>query len=303
MSLYKTSNKLLTPFKEVPFKLEREIQNLFEANLKEIMGLEFITSEFVIKDKRLDTLAFDSELNAFVIIEFKKSYNVSVVDQVFQYLSLMLNNRADFILEYNEKMNKPLKKNDVDWSQSRVVLVSQAFTDMQKEAVNFKDFNVEMWVVKRYENNIVNITNIPKSHSAESIKTIKPKNIEPKQIEEAVTYTEDYHTKGKSDEVIELYNKFREGIMSLDSDIEIKPLKMYIAFKKNHKNVASIGFRSNNIWICVNLHVGELDDKQNLMRDVSKVGHYATGDYIANVEDDSKYEYILSIVKQAIEKI
>jgi RecB family endonuclease NucS len=84
MSLYKTSNKLLTPFKEVPFKLEREIQNLFEANLKEIMGLEFITSEFVIKDKRLDTLAFDSELNAFVIIEFKKSYNVSVVDQYFQ---------------------------------------------------------------------------------------------------------------------------------------------------------------------------------------------------------------------------
>lgn len=298
MALYKSNKSKITTIKEVPFKLEREIQNLFEANLKEFLGLELVSSEFTIKDKRIDTLAYDSELNSFVIIEFKRSYNVSVVDQVFQYLSLMLNNRADFILEYNEKMDNTIKRTDVDWSQSRVILVSQAFTDMQKEAVNFKDFNVEMWVVKRYEDNIISITNIPKSHAAESINMIKPKNtIQPVLAQ----YTEDYHLKGKSDEVTELYNKYREGIIGLDSDIEVKPTKLYIAFKKDHKNIVSI-IVSKGLTLYVNLKEGELADDLKIAKDVSGVGHWATGNYRIMVQDDSKYEYILSLIKQVLEK-
>ena len=32
---------------------------MFETNMSEIMGLEMIKSEFTIKDRRIDTLAFD----------------------------------------------------------------------------------------------------------------------------------------------------------------------------------------------------------------------------------------------------
>lgn len=101
-SLYKIS-KNLEPLKETPFKKERELQNIFEANLPQIMGLMLVKSEFVIKNKRVDTLAFDQESKAFVIIEYKRDRNSSVVDQGFTYLSLMLQNKADFILEYNEQ--------------------------------------------------------------------------------------------------------------------------------------------------------------------------------------------------------
>lgn len=301
MALYKYSKSTLTKIKEVPFKLERDIQNMFETNLMEIMGLEFVSSEFTIRDKRLDTLAFDKELNAFVIIEFKRSYNVSVVDQVFQYLSLMLNNPADFILEYNEKKSNKLKRSDVDWSQSRVVLVSQAFTDMQREAVNFKDFNVELWIVKKYENEIINLVKVQKSHSAVSINSVKT-FVSSKTLPKVATYTEESHTSGKSEELVELYTKFRDGIMSLNPEIEVKPLKLYIAFKLNQKNIASICLRNNDILIYVNLHKGELRDENNMMRDVSDVGHWGTGDYQAIIKDDSKYEYVLSIIRQCLEK-
>ncbi|MFV0502019.1 MAG: hypothetical protein ACK5MH_10565 [Bacteroidales bacterium] len=43
-------------FSEKPFKLEREMQRVFEDNLGLIMGLEMVKSEFAIKDKRIDTL-------------------------------------------------------------------------------------------------------------------------------------------------------------------------------------------------------------------------------------------------------
>ncbi len=90
-------------------KLEKDIQNLFENNLSALTGFELVRSEFSIKNKRIDTLAYDPKAKAFIIIEYKRDKNTSVVDQGFTYLSLMLENKSDFIVEYNERLNKSLK--------------------------------------------------------------------------------------------------------------------------------------------------------------------------------------------------
>jgi len=78
------------------------------------MGLELVKSEFSIKNKRIDTLAFDPQANAFIIIEYKRDKSISVVDQGIKYISLMLKNKADFIVEYNESLKRNLKREDVD---------------------------------------------------------------------------------------------------------------------------------------------------------------------------------------------
>jgi len=80
MALYKIEKKL-EYIKEKPFRLEKEIQELTENNLKTIFGLEFVKSEFALNNFRIDTLAFDKEANAFVIIEYKRDKNFSVIDQ------------------------------------------------------------------------------------------------------------------------------------------------------------------------------------------------------------------------------
>ena len=140
MQLYQTKTNTLVELIEQPFRLEKEIQTLFEQNLAELTGLILVKSEFTIKSNRIDTLAFDPESQAFVIIEYKRDRNSSVVDQGVSYLNLMLEYKADFIVEYNESQNKYLKRHDVDWSQSRIVFVSPSFTDFQKQSTNFKDF-------------------------------------------------------------------------------------------------------------------------------------------------------------------
>jgi RecB family endonuclease NucS len=102
MALFRIeNNKQLINIKEQPFKLEKEIQSLTENNLKTIFGLEFVKSEFALNNFRIDTLAFDRETGTLVIIEYKRDKNFSVIDQGYAYLSLMLNNKADFILEFN----------------------------------------------------------------------------------------------------------------------------------------------------------------------------------------------------------
>ncbi len=300
MNLYKVHSNDISTVKEKPFKLEKEIQSLFESNLSELMNLQLVKSEFSIKNKRIDTLAYDTQSNAFIIIEYKRSKNISVVDQGFTYLSLMLENKADFIVEYNETLKQNLKRTDVDWSQTRVVFVSTGFTDNQKTATNFKDIAIELWEVKRYENNLISVNQIKKSKSAESIKPITSSNTELQAVtKEIKVYTEEDHTANKTDDIVELYETFRDTILNFKEDIEIIPRKKRIAFKGN-RIICDILIQKSGIKLWINLKSGELDDSKKLMRDVSNIGHWGNGDYELVIKNTDDLEYIMSLIKQAI---
>ena len=300
MSLYKIG-KELDYIKESPFKLEKEIQDLTEHDLKLLFNLDFVKSEFSLNGFRIDTLAFDSESNSFVIIEFKRDKNFSVIDQGYAYLSLLLNNRADFILEYNENHNKVLKKVDVDWSQSKVMFISPSFTIYQKEAINFKDLPIELWEVKRFDNDTISYEKIQKYRTQESIKTISKvdKTIE-NIAKEIVVYSEEEHLNNANEDIRDLYEKLRESILTF-GNIEIKPKKKYIAFVSG-KNVVDIHPQNKSLKIWLNLSKGELDDSKGLSKDVSTTGHWGNGDYELKIDSDEDLEYILSLVKQSVKK-
>lgn len=300
MKIFVNKSGKLVSHKEKPFKLEREIQKLFESNLQDIMGLDVVKSEFTIKNKRIDTLAFDTKTRAFTIIEYKRDKNISVVDQGFTYLSLMLENKADFIIEYNENNTKPLKREDVDWSQTRVAFVSQSFTDNQVLATNFKDIAIELWEVKQYDDNLITIHNIKKTQSAESIKPISQQNQAFKKVaEEIKVYSEEDNLATASEEIVELYERFKSAILNLADGIEVKPQKFYIAFKKD-KNIVDLQIQKNSIKIFINKKKGTLDDPKKLTRDVSEIGHWGNGDYQVQVSNDENLEYIMSLIKQSL---
>jgi len=300
MTIYTNTNNNLVEISEKPFKLEREIQSLFEQNLIVVMGLTLVKSEFTIRGKRIDTLAYDEQANAFIIIEYKRDKNVSVIDQGFTYLSLMLENKTDFIVEYNEQGRHSLKRDNVDWSQTRVAFVSPSFTDNQIQATNFKDIAIELWEVKRYDNNTISISQIKKSKAAESIKPLAQQNAELQRVtEEIKVYTEDEHTERAGELISELYEKFKSGVLNLADDIEIRPQKYYIAFKKN-KNLVCFELQKKKMKISIGARIGTLDDAKGITKDVSGRGHFGTGDYEIQVDSDKDLEYIMSLVKQVL---
>ena len=141
MPIFQISNSKLSQIKEKDIDLEKDIQMITEENLETVFGLRFVKSEFALQKFRIDTLAFDKETDAFVIIEYKRDRSFSVIDQGYAYLALMLNNKADFILEYNERTKGALRREDVDWSQSRVLFLAQSFTTYQQNAINFRAFS------------------------------------------------------------------------------------------------------------------------------------------------------------------
>lgn len=302
MNLYSSKEQAIRTLKEKPFKLEKDIQSLFEHNLETIMGLQPVKSEFTIKNKRIDTLAFDRQSNAFVIIEYKRSKNISVVDQGFTYLSLMLENKADFIVEYNETQKQTLKRSDVDWSQTRVVFVATGFTENQKLATNFKDIAIELWEVKRYENDLLSINQIRKTKAAESIKPLSSKSNQLDAVtKEIKVYTEEDHLVDKSDAIVELYETYRDAIVNLANDIEIVPKKLYVAFNKDNRNIAYLHLQKKNIKLWINAKWGDIKDSMGISNNVANKGHYGYGDYEIDLKDDAQLEYIMSLIKQTVQ--
>ena len=299
MALFQINKDKLSLIKEDKFKLEKEIQKLTENNLSNIFSLDFVKSEFALNSFRIDTLAFDKKSNSFIIIEYKRDKSFSVVDQGYAYLSLMLNNKADFILEYNENTEYTLKRNDVDWSQSRVMFISPSFTTYQKEAINFKDLPIELWEIKRYSNHTVSFNQIQTQGAEESIKTISKDNDTINKVSKEIkVYTEDDHLSHSNDEIKELYEKFKTTILSFDG-AEIKPQKLYIAFTKNSSNFVDLELQKKALKIYINLPIGKLEDPKSLARNVSNVGTWGNGDYLIKIENDYDYEYIMSLIKQS----
>ena len=303
MPFFDIKSNSLSQIKEMPFKLERDIQKLVEKNLTTLLGLHFVKSEFTVagsvKQLRIDTLAFDSQNNSFVIIEYKQDKNFSVVDQGYAYLSAMLNNKADFILEYNECCDKILKKSDVDWSQSRVIFISQAFTPYQKEAINFKDLPISIWEIKRFHNQTVSFDEIRKLNATESIKTVSSAESAVKSVsKEIVVYTENDRLQDIPEHVVSLYNQLRERIFEFDN-VENKVTKLYIAFTVNGSNFTDIVILKKGLKIFLNMEKGSLEDPYKLTRDVSKTGHWGNGDYELTISDADKMDYVLSLIKQS----
>lgn len=309
MNIYNLKNNTLSQVNEMPFNLEKDIQSLIELNIYELFGYSFVSSEFSVSEYRIDTLCFDEENNSFVIVEYKKGSSYSVIDQGYSYLSTMLNNKAEFILEYNERQNATLKRDEVSWSSSKVLFVSPSFNSYQKNSVNFKDVPFELWEIKRFEGNILCLEqhkatskeNIEKVTGDILIKSVS-KEVKP-NLEEDVILKSDTKTQQK-------WFELKEKLLNFENT-EMVVGKGYIKFTKNGKGVCYFNFRKNffngeiirgNIKVDGSKSKGffKIDDPKNIVRE--RDFEWKSGDkgcrYIFDIKSDIDLDYIEMLIKQ-----
>lgn len=299
MLLKKINNKI-QKLELDEFKLEKELQLFIENNLEELLNLEMVKSEFSIENYRVDTLAFDKENKSFVIIEYKRGNSYSVIDQGYSYLATVLNNKAELILEYNERKGKSLKRDEIDWSQTKVIFISQNFTKYQKDSLNFKDLPIELYEIKKYDGDIILFTSINKKENGESINVISKKDITIAKVSKEIkTYTLEDHFKNSNENTVEIFNIYKEKIEEMLPEIEVEPKKLYIAFKLNRKNLVDFKLQKDMLKIWINAKEGILDDSKKMAKNVAKVGHWGNGDYELTVKSLEGLEYILSLIKDA----
>jgi predicted transport protein/ABC-type cobalamin/Fe3+-siderophores transport system ATPase subunit len=187
-----------------------------------------------------------------------------------------------------------------DKAKSKLFDNSKALTSVE----DFKHFRNLFNVIREINTNyqqlkIVVKAKVTKSEKLKSPTISLPANTAIVSTKAKKTFTVDNHTKGKSEEIIALYESFKDAIIKLDKSITISPMKDYIAFKKG-KNVVDINIQQKALKLWINLNKGELKDPKKITTDVSKKGHWGNGDYAITIKDNNNISDVLDLIKQAI---
>lgn len=297
--LYGISEDKLIEIKESSFKLEKDLQNLVENNLEKLFDLQFLATEFVLEKFRFDSVAYSEEDNSFVIIEYKKVSNDSLVDQGYAYLNTVLKNKAEIVLLFNKIKKANKQKEDFDWESLRIYFVSPKFTEYQKSATGFLKMPFKLFEVAKYENNLFSIVEINNNKIKDETDTVSIK--ENNNVDtEVVVYTEEDHLKKMPTNLKEIYNALKEKVVdSFDVDVEAK--KHYVAFKHNNKSVFAIEpFPGSRLWkVFLNIELGKIDDPYKKASEIL-VGHHGGNQrYLFELKKEEELDYLMLLIKQA----
>ncbi len=309
MPLFTIENNNLTLQKITNFKLEKEIQNLIENNLKTVFSCRFIATEFSTGNEhagRIDSLGL-SEDNNPVILEYKKVESSELVNQSLYYLSWIKDHKGDFQIAVNKALGKNI---EVDWSDVRVICIAPGYKKYDLHAVQMMGANIELWQYKLYENGTLYLEEVfRRTTNAICVDAIQQgKN--PIMVEAgrkaAITrangsYTIEEHLSNLDKNIEKLFSDLRDYIMGINESIEETPKKFYIAYKIS-QNFICVETRKNKLVLYLKLSPKIIQIPKN-GRDVSDVGHYGTGDFEITLSNNDDFENAKEYIMKAYENI
>lgn len=317
MKLYQIDHQRLKQIDTKQFGLEKEIQTLVEKNTNELFNVEFVQTELTVGKYRIDSLCYDEENNSFVIIEYKKGDSYSVIDQGYTYLQLLLNNKSDFLLVLSKHFNRVLDSSDIDWSQSKIIFISQSFNKFQKDSVNFKNLPFELWEIKRYENKTV----VFSQHKPTSDEKIDSLQVGQKDTiinsvnQEVKVYEIEQHLSKSKKEIKKIWEELSSMFDQLDG-VELVPKKHYVSLSYENKTIGYFNFQKNGIRLdfsrgMVNpdgtrsKNYFDLDDPKGISKESFwewKSGTKGTV-YKISIFSDTDLEYIMFLIKQKYKNV
>jgi len=291
MAIFKIQKQKAQKLKIKKFKNEKQLQQIFEDNLEEILGIRFLASEFTTTHGgRIDSLGLDED-GSPVIIEYKENEKDNVINQGLFYLDWLIDHKGDFEILVQKKLGQNAK---VNWDAPRLILIAQSYNEYDKYAVNRISENIELKTYLLYDNNILFIENVVLPNRKEITKKTKKTNVTYKD------YSVEDHLSGKSDTVKELFKELQEKIIKIDDKIKEKVLKFYVAYELD-RNFTEIVIQANGLWVHLDISKDEVNDPKNRLVDISGKGHWATGNLKLKVERIEDIEYCMNLIKQSYE--
>lgn len=303
MPLYRfAENKISYQVRQAIFPTERELQRLFEQNLEALLGVRFIASEFTTGERqrgRIDTLGLDQD-NSPTIIEYKKSNKENVINQGLFYLDWLVDHKGDFTLAAQKALDPNVV---IDWSHPRLILVAESFNIYDTYAINRIGANIELWTYIKYGEDLLHIDPIYTSIGTNN------KNPNPVKTDDGpdgggvvlpITYSVSDHTDDKPEVIVQLFTTVQERIFQFAGENEIfeKANKHYISYKHG-KNFAEVHLQSTGLKIWLDIPFDDLTDPKKIARDMSKLGHYGTGNVELKLAPTDDLEYVIDLIHQS----
>ena len=97
-----------------------------------------------------------------------------------------------------------------------------------------------------------------------------------------------------------LFDALRAQVLALDPAVVEVFLKQNAVYRAEENFVAAIP-QANRLKLILNMPFADLHDKNGVARDITNVGHWATGDIEIDFENISELSYVMGLVRQAYE--
>jgi predicted transport protein len=274
--------------------LERELQTLIEQNMPAFFGVTFLKTEYVTSNGgRIDSLGID-ENNCPVIFEYKRASHENVINQGLFYLDWLLDHKADFELLVMKTLGKTFS-DKLDWTMPRLICIAGDFTKYDEYAVKQINRNIDLIRYKKFGNELL-LFDLINSNIATPIKESATEKV----VKQSADKTFDEQLEATSGNLKELYYSIRDYILALGDDVTENQLKLYSAFKKI-KNIVCIEIRVKSIMIYLRLNPNDFILENGFTRDVSKIGHWGTGDLEITIKNVLDFEKAKEYIDKAYE--
>ena len=284
MRIFATGEGGLEEIRKINFRNEREIQRTVEANLDVFFpGLELVKSECTIKDKRIDTLAFDKKAKAFVIIEYKTANNRDIYDQVHIYYNKLLDNKDSCLLLLSKRRTRVVDSKEINWQKTRLILVRPSFTPNQIEASNSKDRDIALYKIRKYPDCLImSRAGVTDDESDSGI--IEPPT--PDTYSEADWLDGKYGGAKPTPQVRDLYFALKNDLVA-KFQLEHVQQKQCASFLLSGTQVCSVVLRKHKLQIMYSTTKKDLLPPNDFINDVSRVGRWGRGNYRSDITTKS----------------
>lgn len=138
MYLFTTKGMQCKPLAARQTPLEGDLHDLFESNLRTLLGVTRLAREFDTGSGRMDTLGMD-EYACPVIIEYKRGRKDSIINQALYYQSWLLDHKLDF-----EHLANQHGYPTVDWSGVRLICIAADFSPYDTKALDHISANIDL---------------------------------------------------------------------------------------------------------------------------------------------------------------
>jgi predicted transport protein len=311
MPLFQISpDRPLAPIEQANFSLERELQRLIEKSLDPVFRCRFVASEFptgIQHGGRIDTLALSEDDNP-VIIEYKKIASSELVTQSLYYLAWIHDHKGDFELAVQKALGPEAT---VEWDDVRVICLAPSYKKFDVHAVQVMGASIELWTYRLFGNKTLFLDELQTKdlgvrHTETSSAVKNPVMVaagkKAAETRQTATYTFEEHLEGKPEWIKELAVAVQEHMLLMDEAIEERPKKLYVAYRTT-QNIVCMEVQHKKVTLFLKLDPQKFPEQKGFLRDVSKVGHFGTGDIEITLQSLEDFERAKPLIQQSYENV
>lgn len=281
--------------------VEKDLQTLLEKNIEACLGIRFLASEYHTGRSLggfIDSLGLDENFCP-VIVEYKKRNNENIITQALFYLDWLLDHQAEFISLVREKLGAETATS-VDFFGARILCVASDFTRFDEKAICQIGRDIELIRYRFYGTDLLCLERL-KSPVSSFAPVLSSTGDDPRADDVGMPPAMRSRIKNMNAEMELLYLELISFAETLGEDVNIRFLKHYIAFaRKKHFTCAQPLKNTIKLWI--NLDPSEFAPEAGFSRDVSNLGHHATGDLEIDIRSREDLERAKPVIEMAYQK-